>query len=61
MVPQRAVARFTELSPEEVSDLFCSAQTVGRAIEGHFGASSLTVAIQDGPEAGQSVPVHAQP
>lgn len=42
----------------------CLAQRVGAAIEPHFGASSLTLAIQDGPLAGQTVPhvhVHVLP
>ncbi|PSC73570.1 Bis(5 -adenosyl)-triphosphatase [Micractinium conductrix] len=62
--PKRVVARFAELSPEEVSDLWCLAQRVGSALEPHFGASSLTLAIQDGPQAGQTVPhvhVHILP
>ena len=45
-----------ELAPEEVADLWCLAQRVGAAIEPHFGAASLTLAIQDGPLAGQTVP-----
>jgi bis(5'-adenosyl)-triphosphatase len=101
--PKRVVARFAELAPEEVSDLWwaatawhedaaaarplqpcptrsdaaglnrvqacaaacrCLAQRVGAAIEPHFGAQSLTLAIQDGPSAGQTVPhvhVHILP
>lgn len=104
--PKRVVARFAELAPEEVSDLWwaagaagleelppalccpappalergaghvcaqacgapaacrCLAQRVGSAIEPHFGAQSLTLAIQDGPSAGQTVPhvhVHVLP
>lgn len=54
--PKRVVARFAELAPEEVADLWCLAQRVGGAIEPHFGAQSLTLAIQDGPAAGQTVP-----
>lgn len=54
--PKRVVARFAELSAEEVSDLWCLAQRVGAAVEPHCGASSLTLAIQDGPQAGQTVP-----
>ena len=48
----------------QVSDLWCLAQRVGSALEPHFGASSLTLAIQDGPQAGQTVPhvhVHILP
>jgi len=42
---------------EEVQDLFVSAQSVGKIIEKMYHSTSLTVAIQDGPEAGQSIPV----
>lgn len=50
--------------PPQVSDLWLLAQRVGVALEPHFGASSLTLAIQDGPQAGQTVPhvhVHVLP
>lgn len=53
--PKRVVPRFKELTPEEVADLWQLAQRVGERMETHFGASSLTLAIQDGPEAGQTV------
>lgn len=62
--PKRVVARFSELSPEEVADLWSLAQRVGAAIEPHAGAHALTLAIQDGPAAGQTVPhvhVHVLP
>ncbi|KAJ1899032.1 hypothetical protein LPJ66_002372 [Kickxella alabastrina] len=48
--------RFSDLSPDEVADLFLQAQRVSRAITRHFGAQSLTLCIQDGKEAGQTVP-----
>jgi bis(5'-adenosyl)-triphosphatase len=54
--PKRLVQRFTELTAEETSDLWLMAQRVGTKVEDHFKASSLTFAIQDGPEAGQTVP-----
>ncbi|XP_053723517.1 bis(5'-adenosyl)-triphosphatase isoform X2 [Synchiropus splendidus] len=53
--PLRAVERFGQLRPEEVADLFSTAQRVANLVEKHFKASSLTIAIQDGPEAGQTV------
>lgn len=40
------------------------AQKVGSVVEKHFHATSLTLAIQDGPQAGQTVPhvhVHILP
>jgi diadenosine tetraphosphate (Ap4A) HIT family hydrolase len=52
------------LSSEEIADLWTLSQRVGSAIEKHYTASSLTLTIQDGPEAGQTVPhvhVHVLP
>lgn len=58
--PRRIVPRFNDLSPAEVSDLFLTVQRVSRMVERVFVASSLNIAIQDGIDAGQSVPhVHA--
>lgn len=62
--PKRVLPRFADLTPEEVADLWRLAQRVGSAIQPHFGAHALTLAIQDGPEAGQTVPhvhVHVLP
>ncbi|XP_060054686.1 vacuolar protein sorting-associated protein 26C isoform X4 [Erinaceus europaeus] len=53
--PLRPVARLRDLRPDEVADLFQAAQRVGAAVERHFQATSLTVSVQDGPEAGQTV------
>ncbi|CAL8403579.1 unnamed protein product, partial [Arctogadus glacialis] len=53
--PLRPVERFRDLLPEEVADLFSTTQRVASLVERHFNASSLTIAIQDGPEAGQTV------
>ncbi|KAL2654135.1 hypothetical protein R1flu_022263 [Riccia fluitans] len=52
------------LTAEEVTDLWLTAQRVGQKLEPFFEGSSLTLAIQDGPEAGQTVPhvhVHVLP
>ncbi|KAF2824402.1 HIT-like protein [Ophiobolus disseminans] len=58
--PRRIVPRFNDLSAAEVQDLFLTVQRVSRMVERVFGASSLNIAIQDGVDAGQSVPhVHA--
>ncbi|KAG9443386.1 hypothetical protein H6P81_014726 [Aristolochia fimbriata] len=54
--PLLPVKRFVDLSPEETSDLWLSAQQVGGRLEQHYNASSITFAIQDGPQAGQTVP-----
>ncbi|TDH13439.1 hypothetical protein EPR50_G00033770, partial [Perca flavescens] len=53
--PLRPVERFRDLRPDEVADLFSTAQRVANLVEKHFNATSLTIAIQDGPEAGQTV------
>ncbi|KAJ4359999.1 Dinucleoside triphosphate hydrolase [Didymosphaeria variabile] len=58
--PRRIVPRFNDLSAAEVQDLFLTVQRVSRTIERVFDASALNIAIQDGQDAGQSVPhVHA--
>lgn len=58
--PIRRVSRVNELTAAEVTDLFLTVQRVGRMVERVFEASSLNIAIQDGIDAGQSVPhVHA--
>ncbi|KAL2832915.1 HIT-like domain-containing protein [Aspergillus cavernicola] len=58
--PRRVVSRVSDLTPPETADLFLTVRRVGRMIERVYGASSLNIAIQDGAEAGQSVPhVHA--
>uniref|UniRef100_A0A8C8SXW8 Bis(5'-adenosyl)-triphosphatase n=1 Tax=Pelusios castaneus TaxID=367368 RepID=A0A8C8SXW8_9SAUR len=53
--PLRPVERFRDLRAEEVADLFQTAQRVGNVVEKHFHGTSLTISVQDGPEAGQTV------
>ncbi|XP_059800233.1 bis(5'-adenosyl)-triphosphatase-like isoform X2 [Hemitrygon akajei] len=53
--PVRVVERFQDLHPEEITDLFQTSQKVAKVVERHFKGTSLTIAIQDGPEAGQTV------
>ena len=55
IIPRRRVSRFTNLIQDEVSDLWNTARKIGAVLEKHFQATSLTMTIQDGPEAGQSV------
>ncbi|TXG70355.1 hypothetical protein EZV62_005290 [Acer yangbiense] len=52
----REVKRFFDLTADETSDLWLSAQKVGKQLECYHKASSLTFSIQDGPQAGQTVP-----
>ncbi|KAI9118440.1 hypothetical protein K1719_010772 [Acacia pycnantha] len=62
--PKREVKRFVDLTADETSDLWLTAQKVGRELENYHKASSLTFAIQDGPQAGQTVPhvhIHVVP
>ncbi|KAI9821180.1 MAG: hypothetical protein M1827_003914 [Pycnora praestabilis] len=54
--PRRVVPRVSELSAAEITDLFLTVQRVGCMIERVYDASSLNIAIQDGVDAGQSVP-----
>jgi len=61
---KRVVSRFTSLESEEVADLWTLAQMVGEKLEKFHNATSLTLTIQDGPEAGQTVPhvhIHVLP
>lgn len=53
--PVRIVKRFADLTSEEVSDLFCTTQKIAAAVQKEFEGTSLTISIQDGPEAGQTI------
>jgi diadenosine tetraphosphate (Ap4A) HIT family hydrolase len=53
--PRRVAKRFSDLTDDEVSDLWALSRCVGTALEPRYGASSLTYTIQDGAEAGQTV------
>lgn len=44
--PVRPVERFRDLRADELADLFSTTQRVANAVEKHFSASSLTIAIQ---------------
>jgi bis(5'-adenosyl)-triphosphatase len=58
--PLRRVPRLRDLSDPEIADLFVTVQRVGRMVQRVYGAAALNIAVQDGEEAGQSVPhVHA--
>lgn len=63
--PFRVVDRLSKLSDEETQDLFLCAKVVGKAILlAHPHADSLTVTVQDGASAGQTVPhvhIHVMP
>ncbi|KAG5438144.1 hypothetical protein PCANB_002995 [Pneumocystis canis] len=56
VIPRRPVVRLRDLLDVEVSCLFSAVQKVSLVVEKAFGASSCTIAIQDGKYAGQTVP-----
>lgn len=55
VAPHRSAARMSDLTPAEVSDLFVLVQRVSNVVQKQFSSSSVTVAVQDGPDAGQTV------
>ncbi|EJU02704.1 HIT-like protein [Dacryopinax primogenitus] len=64
VVPRRVVKRLADLTGEELTDMFDTVRRVGQVVEKAFQGESLTIALQDGPAAGQSVPhvhVHILP
>lgn len=46
-----------DLSRDEVCDLYLTVQRVGRVLESHYKCTALTISLQDGFAAGQTVPV----
>ena len=56
--PIRVVERFADMTPAEVADMFAVVQKVSGVIEKKYGGTSLTIALQDGSEAGQTVKVN---
>ena len=62
--PKRVCSRFEDLTYREISDLMRLSKCVGQAVKQVYEAKSMTLSIQDGPEAGQTVPhvhVHVIP
>lgn len=53
--PRRDVVRMHQLTPAEVADLFQVSQLLQRLMERVHDASSSTVCVQDGPDAGQTI------
>ncbi|XP_072026527.1 bis(5'-adenosyl)-triphosphatase-like isoform X1 [Amphiura filiformis] len=53
--PLRVVERFRDLTNDELADLFQSTQIISKVIEQEYNATSLSIALQDGPDAGQTV------
>jgi bis(5'-adenosyl)-triphosphatase len=57
VITRRIVPRFADMTSDEASDMILSAQKIGKVIEKEYDGSSLTLAMQDGPQAGQTVHV----
>lgn len=55
VIPKRVCARFADMTPEEVHDLWATVHHVGPVLERHYGCDALNLAIQDGRSSGQSV------
>ncbi|XP_026189703.1 bis(5'-adenosyl)-triphosphatase [Cyclospora cayetanensis] len=56
--------KLSELTSEEIADLFTAVQSVGELVRRMHNRQGLTVSVQDGAEAGQTVPhvhVHVLP
>lgn len=61
---KRIVPRLHLLNPQEISDLFITVTSVQRAVEEMHNCTSSTIVVQDGPDAGQTIPhvhVHILP
>eukprot|EP00127_Corallochytrium_limacisporum_P005618 Clim_evm17s209 gene=Clim_evmTU17s209 len=60
----RVVERVKDLEGNEAMDLMLAAQQVSKLLEAAYDATGTTIAIQDGPIAGQTVPhvhIHVLP
>lgn len=53
--PKRVVPRLADMTKDEVTDLFQAVHRIGPVIEKVYKGTALTVALQDGNAAGQSV------
>ncbi|CAK7323459.1 unnamed protein product [Dovyalis caffra] len=53
---RREAKRFVDLTADETSDLWLTAKKIGSQLESFHRATSLTFTIQDGAQAGQTVP-----
>ncbi len=55
--PKRVVPRFSDLTTDEVQDLFLCVHRIAPVLEKVYDGTSMTIAVQDGPDAGQSIEV----
>lgn len=56
IIPKRVVARCGDMTKEEITDLMLSVHKVAPILEKEYACSAMNIAMQDGPDAGQSVP-----
>lgn len=64
VVPRRVVPLLSDLTDDEHDDLWRSVRAIQNALRSHLSAGGFNVAVQDGRDAGQSVPhvhVHILP
>lgn len=64
VIPRRNVPTIDLLTEEEASDLMLVARKMTRFIKDYYHVNSVTIAIQDGPPAGQTIPdvhIHIMP
>uniref|UniRef100_A0A7S3RNF9 HIT domain-containing protein n=1 Tax=Strombidinopsis acuminata TaxID=141414 RepID=A0A7S3RNF9_9SPIT len=64
VIPRRVAPRMGELTAEELEDLWRTVRHVQGVVQEFHGASCATLGVQDGKDAGQSVPhvhVHILP
>lgn len=52
---KRPVPRLSDLTPEEVADLFQCAHRIAPVLQSVHSSTALTLAVQDGKDAGQTV------
>ncbi|VEL14202.1 unnamed protein product [Protopolystoma xenopodis] len=55
--PLSVLPRFLDLSSGQVADLYLTVRRVAAGLNAHYNAPGLTISLQDGDVAGQSVPV----
>ena len=53
--PNRVVAKYFDLTNEEVIQMWIAARKVGKIIGEFYGTKNVVYAFQEGPEAGQTV------
>lgn len=56
VAPRRRVARFSDMGPDEVGDLWVTAQKISKLVQECFHTDAASLVLQDGASAGQSVP-----